>query len=222
MRMNSTQRTAYRRSMVGFVWQQTARNLQPYLDARGNVEFPMAVAGLSRRTRRARAEQLLDLVGLADRHDHRPAEMSGGEQQRVAIAVAVANEPRILLADEPTGELDTATANEVFDVIRTMGDELGITGVLVTHDPLVSQQVSRTVTIRDGRISSEIVRKGAGRDASQIIEREFAVLDSAGRVQLPSVHRDALDLQRRVRLELEDDHIRIWPPSAPDDSAARP
>jgi ABC-type lipoprotein export system ATPase subunit len=211
MRMTPAQRTEYRRSMVGFVWQQTAKNLQPYLDARRNVEFPMAVAGMSRRARRARAEELLDLVGLRDRADHRPGELSGGEQQRVAIAVAVANDPRVLLADEPTGELDTNTANEVFDVLQTLSREHGITAVLVTHDPQVSQQVDRTLTIRDGRISTEIVREGAGRDPSRIREREFAVLDVAGRVQLSQAHVDALDIGRRVRLELRDDHVGVWP-----------
>ncbi len=211
MTMNAVQRNTYRRDTVGFVWQQTAKNLQPYLDARGNVEFPLAIAGHPRRARRIRAEQLLDLVGLLDRARHRPSELSGGEQQRVAIAVALANEPRILLADEPTGELDTATAIEVFDVLRAVNAELGVTGVVVTHDPLVSQQVDRTVAIRDGRISSEIVREGAGLDSSRVIAREYAVLDSAGRMQLPESYVEALELKRRVRLELEPDHIGVWP-----------
>lgn len=209
--MNSQQRTAYRRSAVGFVWQQTAKNLQPYLTARANVEFPLALSGLRRRERRTRAENLLDLVGLLDRVHHHPAELSGGEQQRVAIAVALANEPRILLADEPTGELDTATAIEVFDVLRNVNQELGVTGVIVTHDPLVSQQVDRTVAIRDGRISSEIVREGAGLDRSSVIAREYAVLDGAGRLQLPEHYVERLELDRRVRLELESDHIGVWP-----------
>lgn len=211
MAMNAVQRNNYRRATVGFVWQQTSKNLQPYLDARRNVEFPLAISGHPRRARRIRAEQLLDLVGLADRADHRPSELSGGEQQRVAIAVALANEPRILLADEPTGELDTATAIEVFEVLRTANQELGVTGVVVTHDPLVSQQVDRTVAIRDGRISSEIVREGAGLDAGRVIAREYAVLDSAGRMQLPERYVETLDLKRRVRLELEPDHIGVWP-----------
>jgi len=210
MKMNTRERTEYRRTVVGFVWQQTSRNLQPYLDARRNVEFPLAIAGESRRTRRIRAEQLLELVGLTDRVDHRPSEMSGGEQQRVAIAVALANRPQLLLADEPTGELDTATAVEVFDVLRRVNSELGVTGVIVTHDPLVSQQVDRTVAIRDGRISSEIVREGAGLDATRVIAREFSVLDSAGRLQLPERYVSDLDLKRRVRLELERDHIGVW------------
>ncbi len=210
MQMTGRQRNEYRRRVVGFVWQQTARNLQPYLTARRNVEFPLAIAGDSRRTRRIKAEQLLEMVGLIDRADHRPSELSGGEQQRVAIAVALANQPELLLADEPTGELDTATAVEVFEVLRRINAELGVTGVIVTHDPLVSQQVDRTVAIRDGRISSEIVREGAGLDASRVIAREYSVLDSAGRLQLPERYVTELDLTRRVRLELEPDHVGVW------------
>jgi ABC-type lipoprotein export system ATPase subunit len=217
--MSGKERTDYRRDVVGFVWQQTSRNLQPYLDARRNVEFPLAIAGESRRTRRIKAEQLLELVGLIDRADHRPSELSGGEQQRVAIAVALANEPQLLLADEPTGELDVATAIEVFGVLRRVNEELGITAVIVTHDPLVSQQVDRTVSIRDGRISSEIVREGAGLDSSRVIAREFSVLDSAGRLQLPERYVAALDLRRRVRLELEPDHVGVWRDAETEDAA---
>jgi ABC-type lipoprotein export system ATPase subunit len=170
--MSGKERTDYRRDVVGFVWQQTSRNLQPYLDARRNVEFPLAIAGESRRTRRIKAEQLLELVGLIDRADHRPSELSGGEQQRVAIAVALANEPQLLLADEPTGELDVATAIEVFGVLRRVNEELGITAVIVTHDPLVSQQVDRTVSIRDGRISSGTVVVD-GDDLNQLSDDEL-------------------------------------------------
>lgn len=211
MRMTAAERDTYRLSTVGFVWQQTARNLQPYLDARRNVEFPLALAGRGRRERRARAMTLLELVGMGDRADHRPDEMSGGEQQRVAIAVALANAPRLLLADEPTGELDQATAIEVMAVLKTANEELGVTGVIVTHDPLVSRQVGRTVAIRDGRISSEVLREGAGLDASVVREREFAVLDAAGRLQLPQSVVDDLDLRRRVRVVPTDDHVVIWP-----------
>ena len=105
--------------------------------------------------------ELLERVGLADRADHRPDRLSGGEQQRVAIAVALANEPAVLFADEPTGELDTATAHEVFDLLRAVNEELGVTIVVVTHDPLVSEQVSRTIAIRDGRTSTETLRRRA-------------------------------------------------------------
>lgn len=209
--MSARRRALHRRHTVGFVWQQTARNLLPYLDARHNVQFPLALAGVGRRARRRRADELLEIVGLSDRADHRPAELSGGEQQRVAIAVAAANGPSVLLADEPTGELDVATAIEVFDVLRRMNVEHGMTILIVTHDPLVSQQVGRTVAIRDGRISSEIVREGAGLDAEHVIAREYSVLDAAGRLQLPERYVERLALGRRVRLELEADHVGVWP-----------
>jgi ABC-type lipoprotein export system ATPase subunit len=227
MDMDGATRTRYRRDVIGFVWQDTARNLVPYLDARGNVELPMALAGTDRRERRERAERLLDVVGLGQRSRHRPGELSGGEQQRVAIAVALANEPKVLLADEPTGELDSETAGEIFGVLRTVNQTMGVTGVIVTHDPLVSIQVDRTVTIRDGRISSETLRdrSQAEGDLSRVISREYSVLDSAGRLQLPEHYVEALELQRRVRLELEPDHIGVWPEqSAPntEDSGEQP
>lgn len=213
MDMDRASRNRYRRDVIGFVWQETWRNLLPYLDARGNIELPMALAGRPRRHRRRRADHLLDLVGMAHRARHRPAAMSGGEQQRVAIAVALANEPVVLLADEPTGELDSASAAEIFGVLRTVNQTLGLTGVIVTHDPLVSIQVDRTVTIRDGRISSETLRdrRDAGGDPDRVISREYSVLDSAGRLQLPEHYVETLELRRRVRLELEPDHVGVWP-----------
>jgi ABC-type lipoprotein export system ATPase subunit len=211
MSMRPADRTAFRRSAIGFIWQQTSRNLLPYLDARANVELPMTLAGATKRERFRRASELLDVVGLADRADHRPQQLSGGEQQRVAIAVALANEPAVLLADEPTGELDTATAEEIVSVLRTVNVELGVTGLIVTHDPLVSGHVDRTIAIRDGRISTETLRDRGGADG--VISREYAVLDAAGRMQLPEHYVDALALERRVRLELERDHIGVWPES---------
>ena len=213
--LSARERVTHRRQTVGFVWQQTARNLLPYLDARRNVEFPLALAGVGRRQRRRRADEMLELVGLADRARHRPTELSGGEQQRVAIAVALVNEPAVVLADEPTGELDVATAIDVFGVFRRVNEERGVTTVIVTHDPLVSQQVGRTVSIRDGRISSEIVREGAGLDADRVIAREYSVLDGAGRLQLPERYVEILSLHRRVRLELESDHVGVWPDGDP-------
>jgi putative ABC transport system ATP-binding protein len=204
-------RTRYRRRVVGFVWQQTARNLLPYLSAVENVELPMILDG--RRDRRARATELLRLVGLTDRIDHRPERLSGGEQQRVAIAVALANTPEVVLADEPTGELDTATAGEVFGLMRAINHDLGLTIVVVTHDPLVSEQVSRTVAMRDGRTSTETLRRRATTEAGDhhVISEEYAVLDRVGRLQLPRGHVEALGLQHRVRLALEEDHIGVWP-----------
>jgi len=211
--MGPAERTRYRRQVLGFVWQQTARNLLPYLTARENIELPMLLEGASRRDQRARAAELLELVGLTDRADHHPDRLSGGQQQRIAIAVALANRPALLLADEPTGELDTATAGEVFGLLRTVNRELSVTIVVVTHDPLVSEQVSRTVAMRDGRTSTETLRRRAISDAGDhhVIAEEYAVLDRVGRLQLPRAHVEALGLQHRVRLALEPDHIAVWP-----------
>jgi ABC-type lipoprotein export system ATPase subunit len=205
------ERTRYRRRVVGFVWQQTARNLLPYLSAVENVELPMVLDG--RKGRRERATELLGLVGLPDRLHHRPDRLSGGEQQRVAIAVALANEPEVVLADEPTGELDTATSHDVFELLRRVNEKVGTTIVIVTHDPVVSEQVMRTVAIRDGRTSTETLRRTElGDDGDhRAISEEFAVLDRAGRLQLPKQHIAALELQHRVRLRLEEDHVGVWP-----------
>jgi ABC-type lipoprotein export system ATPase subunit len=205
------ERTRYRRRVVGFVWQQTARNLLPYLSAVENVELPMVLDG--RKGRRERATELLRLVGLPDRLDHRPERLSGGEQQRVAIAVALANTPEVVLADEPTGELDTATSHDVFELLRRVNDQLGTTIVIVTHDAVVSEQVQRTVAIRDGRTSTETLRRTELSDDGdhRAISEEFAVLDRAGRLQLPKQHIAALELQHRVRLRLEEDHVGVWP-----------
>jgi ABC-type lipoprotein export system ATPase subunit len=209
--MGRRERTEYRRRVVGHIWQQTARNLLPYLSAAENVEVPMALDG--RAGRRERAIELLDLVGLADRVDHRPDRLSGGEQQRVAIATALANEPAVILADEPTGELDSATSAEIFALLRRVNAELGTTIVIVTHDPLVAEQVGRTVAIRDGRTSSETVRRTELTDAGdhRVVAEEFAVLDRAGRLQLPRAHIEALGLHGRVRLRLAEDHVEIRP-----------
>jgi ABC-type glutathione transport system ATPase component len=155
----------------------------------------------------------LTRVGLADRAEHRPELLSGGEQQRTAIAVAIANDPAVLFADEPTGELDTTTAHAVFDVLRTVNHELGVTIVVVTHDPLVSEQVSRTVAIRDGRTSTETLRRRSISETGDhhVMSEEYAVLDRVGRLQLPRAYVEALGLERRVRLSLEQDHITVRP-----------
>jgi ABC-type lipoprotein export system ATPase subunit len=211
--MSPADRLVYRRTEVGFIWQQTSRNLLPYLSAVDNVAMPMAFAGLSTRQRRARASMLLSTLGLGAKGHRRPGELSGGEQQRVAIAVALANEPRVLFADEPTGELDRATGEEVFAALRDANTELGTTVVIVTHDTEVAREVQRTVAIRDGRTSFEVVRRVEVDQfgASTTIAEEFAVLDRAGRLQLPSDYRSSLGLRDKVRLELETDHIGIWP-----------
>jgi ABC-type lipoprotein export system ATPase subunit len=211
--MGRRERTEYRRKVIGFVWQQAARNLLAYLTARQNVELPMLLDGLPRDEREHRVTSLLERVGLADRGDHLPERLSGGEQQRVAIAVALANSPAVLFADEPTGELDTGTAHDVFELLRSLNQELRVTIVVVTHDALVSEQVNRTIAIRDGRTSTETLRQRYVSDTGDhdVVAEEYAVLDRVGRLQLPHAHVEALGLERRVRLVLEHDHISIWP-----------
>jgi putative ABC transport system ATP-binding protein len=213
LNMSRGDRVRYRRQTVGFVRQQTASNLVPYLTAREVIDLPMAAARKPKRERRARAGELLAALGVADCADRRPGQMSGGQQQRVAIAVAMANQPDILLADEPTGELDTVTSAGVFQALRHVNKEFGVTVVVVTHDPEVSGQVERTVAIRDGRTSSEVLRR-TETDAdgdTRVIAEEYTVMDRAGRVQIPREYREALELTRRVRLALEADHVTIRP-----------
>jgi len=217
--LSAKRRLRYRRTMVGFVWQQTGRNLLPYLTARENVELPMQLARrLSGRRARRRALDLLELTGVAHCANRRPEQMSGGEQQRVAIAVAVANDPEIVFADEPTGELDEATSAEVFAALRTINAELGVTIMVVTHDTAVSDQVSRTVAIRDGRLATEVRRSTrVGSDGrEQIVSTEYAVLDRAGRMQLPATFVEQLSLRDRVRLNLEPDHVQVRPGHIPE------
>ncbi|NLF03940.1 MAG: ABC transporter ATP-binding protein [Actinomycetales bacterium] len=213
LRMSHADRLAYRRSVVGFIWQQTARNLLPYLSAAENVALPMAFSGVRASKRAARTTELLEALGMGDKAARRPGELSGGEQQRVAIAVALANSPQVLFADEPTGELDSATGDDVFAALRSANTDLGATVVIVTHDDEVSTQVGRTVAIRDGRTSSEVVRRTEIDEQGQhrLIAEEYAMLDRAGRLQLPAEYRSSLGLRDRVRLELENDHVGVWP-----------
>ena len=217
LRMSHADRLTYRRSIVGFVWQQTARNLLPYLTARENVMLPMAFSGLSGSKRNKRAEELLAAMGMGDKAGRKPHQLSGGEQQRVAIATALANNPEVIFADEPTGELDSATGDDVFEALRSANRDLGATVVVVTHDHAVSSQVQRTVAIRDGRTATEVVRRThideLGR--AQTLHEEYAVLDRAGRLQIPKDYRVALGLKDRVRLDLEDDHLGVWADGTP-------
>ncbi|MFF1480713.1 ABC transporter ATP-binding protein [Streptomyces sp. NPDC058301] len=221
--MDAKARLDYRREVVGFVWQQTARNLLPYLTAAQNVSLPLqlrgrrASRGSRARGKSTRPDELLTLLNVAHCRDRRPHQMSGGEQQRVAIAVALANNPSVLLADEPTGELDSATAEQIFAAFRTANAELGTTIVIVTHDQTVANEVRRTVAIRDGRTSTEVLRRTHLNEQTgeeSVISREYAMLDRAGRLQLPTEYTEALGMERRVLLELEQDHIQVWPDGA--------
>jgi ABC-type lipoprotein export system ATPase subunit len=216
--MTAHERLAYRRSVVGFVWQQTSRNLLPYMTARQNVLLPLRLGSTGRRERRRRADFLLHTLGITHCADRTPDRMSGGEQQRAAIATALANQPKLLLADEPTGELDSSTAQDVFSALQTANTELGITMLVVTHDPAVSSQVRRTIAIRDGKTSSETIRNAATdeRGTTTLQAREYATLDRAGRVQLPREMIRRLAMRNRVELQEEPDHIGVWPDQATD------
>jgi ABC-type lipoprotein export system ATPase subunit len=210
--LSAKERLIYRRQQVGFIWQQTSRNLLPYLTAKQNVVTPMRLDGYPRRSRNARAMELLDMLGIAHCANRVPSKMSGGEQQRAAIATALANDPKVLLADEPTGELDSRTAQDVFRALQTANTELGATVLVVTHDPAVSHQVQRTVAIRDGRTSSETLRHDAADQLGNTVRHavEYAVLDRAGRVQLPREMTEEHQMRDRVLLVSEGDHVGVW------------
>lgn len=201
----------YRRKTVGFIWQQGARNLIPYLTALENIELPLTLSGQVGKPARERALELLDLVGLHQRMDHRLDELSGGEQQRVAIAIALANRPKLLLADEPTGELDTATAQTIYDLLRHLNRQLGLTIVIVSHDPGIARHVDRVVAVRDGKLASETLRlQKADSDEHHLVE--LAVVDAAGRLQIPREYLEQFNIRRRVQVELTENGILIRPP----------
>ena len=212
----------YRRKEVGFVWQQTSRNVLPYLTALQNVELPMVLEGVDASGARNRARELLQMVGLGHRLDAKPDRLSGGEQQRVAIGVALANNPPLLLADEPTGELDSQTASEVFRVMRRLNEELGVTIVIVTHDPAIANQIDRVVAIRDGRISTESFRRVVfdGRD-HYVYHDEYAVVDRTGRLQIPKEYLERLEINERARLKLNADHVEVLGDEQTDDGLPR-
>ncbi|MEI8198840.1 MAG: ABC transporter ATP-binding protein [Eubacteriales bacterium] len=232
---------AYKRHTVGFVWQNNARNLIPYLTALQNIELPLVFS--STPNRRGRALELLEQVGLSNRKNARLQELSGGEQQRVAIAIALSNRPRMLLADEPTGSVDTGTAADIMAIFRRLQHEQNQTIVIVTHDMQLSRQVSRVVAIRDGKTSSEYrsIQKAMVRPASLLGQtpdeedsvyakpismvpddmrfgksshQELAVIDRAGRLQIPQEYLKAMGIVGKgmLRVELENGRIVLCPP----------
>jgi len=216
LRMTQGDVGEYRRSEVGFIWQQTSRNLFPYLTAAENVALPMLITNVSARERRDRAGELLALVGLTDRLDHLPEQLSGGEQQRVAIGVALANRPPLLLADEPTGELDDETAGEILDLFGAVNQEMNTTVVIVTHDPNIAYKVGRVVMIRDGKTSAEIRRRVSFRRISGEVDTEeqldeFTLVDSSGRVQIPREFLEQLRIGHRAKMVMEDGKVTIYP-----------
>ena len=209
--MSNQEAASYRRSQVGFVWQQAVHNLVPYLTAQQNVELPLMLIGTPGKERQRRAQELLALTGLGERAGHTPERLSGGEQQRLAVAVALANHPPLLLADEPTGELDTETGEAVWGTLQQASRTLGTTVVAVTHDDAVFDVVDRVLSIRDGRISSERRHRASFRQSGQLpgTWEELSVIDRVGRLQLPRELLDRLRISARVRVSEEEGHISI-------------
>lgn len=225
-KMNKKQMVRYKRETVGFVWQNNARNLIPYLTAVENVEITMNLTGRFRQRRRAL--ELLDMVNMKHRSNNKLNQLSGGEQQRIAIAIALANNPKVLLADEPTGSVDTKTSDEILDLFKELNKKLGITVVIVTHDRLLEKKVNRVVAIRDGKTSSEFLRKSSYMEALSNINSQFedeleekvelAVIDKVGRVQIPQefINKIGLNGKNKVKIELEDKKIIIYNPQDED------
>ncbi|MFB0845626.1 ABC transporter ATP-binding protein [Paenibacillus oleatilyticus] len=213
----------YKRKTVGFIWQNNARNLVPYLTALENVEMPMMLSG---QYDRAYAKQLLEWVGLKERLNNKLQQLSGGEQQRVAIAIALANRPSLLLADEPTGSVDTRTSDMIMDIFRHLNSELGVTIVIVTHDMALAGKVDRVVAIRDGMTSTEFVKRNPNLDAEgeteashgsiHDVHEEYVVLDRAGRLQIPRAYLQALGIEGKASMEFDGEKIIIRTPKSLD------
>ncbi len=206
--MSEKELVRYKRDTVGFVWQNNARNMLPFLSALENVMMPMSLS--STKAKREKALMLLETVGMSHKKGSRMNMLSGGEQQRVAIAIALANSPKLLLADEPTGSVDSRTANYIFDVFSELNKN-GQTILIVTHDTALSKKVKRVVAIRDGKISSERVLKEAFKERlkesgidwrNEDSQDEFVVLDRAGRLQLPE------DMLKG--LSLDDNKVKVF------------
>ena len=210
----------YRRKTVGFVWQNSGQNLFPYFTALQNVEAPLYFDHMGQKERTEKAMGLLKMIGIDHKANSYPAQMSGGEQQRVAIAVALAHDPKILLADEPTGAVDSKTSNLIQDIFRKINEELGITIIIVTHDLSLANKVSRVIMISDGKISTEKIMKEKYRQqldnmttenlAEVESHEEYSILDKARRVQLS---QEALEMagidSNKVRIEVKDGQIII-------------
>ena len=214
-KMNRIELAAYKREIVGFVWQNNARNLIPYLTAQENIEL---VGRIGRKTDKDYCVRLIEMVGLAGRRKNRLCELSGGEQQRVAIAIALINKPRVLLADEPTGAVDSSTSASIMELFETLRKELDITVIVVSHDQDISRYVDRVVAIRDGKTSSEILRTefiSSMTDLTAFEEEhlELAVVDRSGRVQIPAELLEELSIENKskVRIDKEDGKITIYP-----------
>jgi len=216
--------------------------LIPYLSVEENVELPMIVAGMPYGERKAWARELMDAVGLWPRRHHNLPQLSGGEQQRTAIGVSLANKPVLLLADEPTGEVDSSTAQTIIDTLRHLNREYNLTIVTVTHDTRIANQVDRVVAIRDGKTSTERVRgvrtsadgepevpeqqfentvEAIAKMEEHVTYHEYVVLDAAGRLQIPRDYLEKLGISDRAQVDLTEEGIVIKPATGLESTAAQ-
>ena len=218
--MTDKELVEYRKHTVGFVWQKNSRNLLPYMTALENVQVPMYFDKDNKADREKKAYDLLCKVGLKEKVNSYPSQMSGGEQQRVAIAIALANDPKILLADEPTGAVDSKTSDMIQDLFRKLNEELGITVIIVTHDISLANKVSRVVMIADGKISTEKIMKEDYRKRINDMEgvnfngsdshEEYSVLDKAHRVQISDDILEAAGIDtNKVKIQVVDGKVVI-------------
>ena len=206
----------FHREEVGFIWQEASRNLFPYLTSIENVELPMLLTDTSNKERRERAEHLLNMVGMSHRLTHTPDQLSGGEQQRVAISVGMANSPSLILADEPTGELDDKTAADILDLLGEINQVNKTTIVIVTHDPDIAYKVGRVVVIKDGKTSSEISRQDKNVQISGNVDKETPLeesllVDSNGRIQIPEDLIETVGIAEKVSAQIKNQEIIIKP-----------
>jgi ABC-type lipoprotein export system ATPase subunit len=192
----------YRLRQVGFVWQQVSRNLLPHRSAFRNIALPMTLAGVGWGERRRRTKELLAAVDMTEHAHKRPTQLSGGQQQRAAIAVALANQPQLLLADEPTGALDHRSALQVLELIANLRERYGLTILMVTHDMEMAAFADRTLTLRDGAL---------GQDLTQGAKEAAPTLDADGRIQLPSAVRSHLDEAARIAVEIRPEGVLLRP-----------
>ena len=218
--MEESELVKYRQTTVGFVWQNSGQNLFPYMTAVQNVEAPMFFMKGNKKERRQKAMNLLKLTGIDHKADSYPPQMSGGEQQRVAIAVALACDPKVLLADEPTGAVDSKTSNMIQDLFRKLNEELGITIIIVTHDISLANKVSRVIMVSDGKISTEKIMKDeykrkldelSAENLAQVeSHEEYSVMDKAHRVQLSEEFLEMAGIDsNKVKVEVKDGKIII-------------
>ena len=209
-----------RRKKIGFIWQKSSQNLFPYMTAVENVESQLYYQKMSKAERRKKALELLEEVGLKDKADSFPREMSGGEQQRVTIAAALIKDPEILLADEPTGAVDTKTSDMIQNLFRKLNQERGITVIIVTHDISLANKVNRVVMISDGRVTTEKVMKEKYQKSissldsetfdMSLVHEEYSVLDKAGRLKLSDEIREQTGItSTRVKVEVVDGKVVI-------------